>query len=393
MPNFVKMDTKPFHPETYLGPEEEESMQAESLREKSMTIKLKVENTVRWRWIKDAGVDVGILCLRNSDHRSTLTGFVIQQRQSNSRVIRWSDGTMSLLLGKELFDITQSIDTSAGVPRQVAGSSISQSHSQPSQSQSQTSGLKSQGLTYLVAQHKRSQVLQSEAVVTGYLSLRPTGMQSETHRMLVRAVGQKHSKVARLRMAPDPTMDPERGLKELAKQSAKKSRRKNEVDDLGGGRRRRQSRRAADTGALWSSDEDVGGDYDNYDDEDEDGGAGSSASKGKRKASGEKKLGEDYQEDDFVVADSSDEEGVSRKKRAKHTSDGEDDPLDRLEAKIEEQDSKKRKKTTNSGDASDETDEDGMDVESEEGDEDDFKVRRVGGGRKRTHISMDDDEE
>jgi len=59
MPNFVKMDTKPFHPDTYLGPEEEESMQAESVREKSMTIKLKVENTVRWRWIKDAnGRDV-----------------------------------------------------------------------------------------------------------------------------------------------------------------------------------------------------------------------------------------------------------------------------------------------------------------------------------------------
>lgn len=59
MPNFVKMDTKPFHPDTYLGPEEEEPMQAESLREKSMSIKLKVENTVRWRWVKDSnGIDV-----------------------------------------------------------------------------------------------------------------------------------------------------------------------------------------------------------------------------------------------------------------------------------------------------------------------------------------------
>ncbi|KAF5362420.1 hypothetical protein D9756_002435 [Leucocoprinus leucothites] len=371
MPNFVKMDTKPFHPDTYLGPEEEDSMQAESLREKSMTIKLKVENTVRWRWIKDAnGLD---------------------KRQSNSRIIRWSDGTLSLLLGKELFDITQSIDTSAGIPRQVAGTSTSQSQSQLQQSQSQTPGLKSQGLTYLVAQHKRSQVLQSEAVVTGYMSLRPTGMQSETHRMLVRAVGQKHSKVARLRMAPDPTMDPERDLKELAKQSAKKSRRKNDIDDFGSGRRRRQSRRTTDTGALWSSDEDAGGEYDNYDDEDDDG-AGSSTRKGKRKAATKErtKTGEDYQEDDFVVADSSDEEGVPKKK-PKNTSDAEDD-LDRLDAQIEEQDTNKRKKPGKSGNASDETDEDGMDVESEEED-DDFKVRRSGGGRKRTHISMDEDEE
>lgn len=55
MPNFVKIDTKPFHPETYMGPEhdEEEGQQAQTLREQSMTIKLKVENTVRWRWTKN----------------------------------------------------------------------------------------------------------------------------------------------------------------------------------------------------------------------------------------------------------------------------------------------------------------------------------------------------
>jgi RNA polymerase-associated protein LEO1 len=61
MPNFVKVDSKPFHPDTYLGPEhdDEELQQGENLRERSMTIKLKVENTVRWRWAKDEfGQDV-----------------------------------------------------------------------------------------------------------------------------------------------------------------------------------------------------------------------------------------------------------------------------------------------------------------------------------------------
>lgn len=60
MPNFVKLDSKPFHPDTYAGPEEDDdAQQAESLREKSMSIKLKVENTVRWRWAKDeSGQDV-----------------------------------------------------------------------------------------------------------------------------------------------------------------------------------------------------------------------------------------------------------------------------------------------------------------------------------------------
>jgi RNA polymerase-associated protein LEO1 len=70
MPNFVKVDSKPFHPDTYLGPEQEdeEMQQTESIREKSMTIKLKVENTVRWRWTKnELGQDV-----RTSSYNSTL---------------------------------------------------------------------------------------------------------------------------------------------------------------------------------------------------------------------------------------------------------------------------------------------------------------------------------
>lgn len=55
MPNFVKVDSKPFHPDTYVGPdqEDEELAGAENTRESSMSIKLKVENTLRWRWVKD----------------------------------------------------------------------------------------------------------------------------------------------------------------------------------------------------------------------------------------------------------------------------------------------------------------------------------------------------
>ncbi|KAF9005973.1 Leo1-like protein-domain-containing protein [Cyathus striatus] len=374
MLNFMKVDSKPFHPDTYMGPEheDEEGQQAESLREKSMTIKLKVENTVRWRWIKNAaGQDV---------------------RQSNSRIIRWSDGSLSLRLGKELFDITQQVDISAGIPRQLIGAGASQSQSQSqtqhSSSQSQTAG-KSQGLTYLVAQHKRSQVLQSEAVITGSMSLRPTDMQSETHRMLVRAVGQKHNKVARLRMAPDPTMDPEREKMELMKQSQKKSKRKTErEDDFSGGRKRRYSRRTAEHD-VWSDDEEDGAAvFGASEDEDEDG-IGGSSRKSKRKD--DRKGPEDYQEDDFVVADS-DEEGGGKKK-GREASDMEEDPLDKLDAKIERQDAKKRRRVSGGkGSDNEETDDDGngMDVESEEEDEE-FKVRR-GGTRKRA-VNFDDEEE
>ena len=62
MPNFVKVDSKPFHPDTYVGPEhDDDELHGENVREKSMTIKLKVENTLRWKWIKDElGNDVSI---------------------------------------------------------------------------------------------------------------------------------------------------------------------------------------------------------------------------------------------------------------------------------------------------------------------------------------------
>lgn len=388
MPNFVKVDSKPFHPDTYVGPEQEdeESQQAENLREKSMTIKLKVENTVRWRWIKDeSGQDVGIIL----KPFTCLPDAAAQRRQSNSRVIRWSDGTMSLRLGKELFDVNESIDTSAGVPRQLIGVPPS-SQSQPSQTQ--TPGLKSQGLTYLVAQHKRSQVLQAEAVITGYLSLRPTGMQSETHRMLVRAVGQKHNKVARLRMAPDPVMDPEREKLELMKQSAKKSKKKNEHDDgYGGGRKKAHYSRRATDHNVWSDDDEEGGAFAGSD-EDED--LGSSPRKAKRKH-GEEKGAEDYQQDDFVVADSSEEEGGGGRKRVREGS--EEDPLDKIDAQISQQQEAKKQRKSSGGKARNEDtgdeDNDGMDVESEE-EEEEFKIRRVGGaGSRKRAINFDEEEE
>ena len=54
------MDTKAFHPDTYGYTEhEDEDPQGDNIREKSLTVKLRVENTLRWRWTKDRdGQDV-----------------------------------------------------------------------------------------------------------------------------------------------------------------------------------------------------------------------------------------------------------------------------------------------------------------------------------------------
>lgn len=359
-----------------------------------MTIKLKVENTIRWRWVKDEQGN--------------------ERRQANARVVRWSDGSLSLQLGKELFDINQAVDTSGATSRQSVGNSQSQTVLPPSQASGQ--GSKSQGLTYLVAQHKRAGILQCEALVTGYMSLRPTGMQSETHRMLVRAVGQKHNKVARLRMAPDPTFDPEREKMELIKQAARKPKKaRGEDDGLGGARRRRASYPRKRTGDdMWSDDDDDAFGGGGGSDEDYGDSTSPKPKKGKYASQGIDKKGPgEYQTDDFVVADS-DEEGGSgesvderrgrrRVQRRPEEHEHEEDDLEKLEAKIDRQEMQERKRRRregvedNEGEAGAESahSDARMDIESEEED-DAFAVRRTRGApgaRKRRAIELEEEEE
>lgn len=251
-----------------------------------------------------------------------------------------------------------------------------------------------------MAQHKRAQVLQAEALITGYMTLRPTGMQSETHRMLVRAVGQKHNKVARLRMAPDPVKDPEREVAELSKLVAKKSKKK-PTDDGSGGRKRRSGYSRKRTADVWSDDDEeheyVGSE------EDEDDRMGEIEMPKARNEGDSKKGRGDYEEDDFLVADESDdgsERGERTRKRPRDLDEVED-PLDQMEAKIREQEHEERKKRHRSdasqrpektGD-SDEGEDEEMDIESEE-EEEDIKVRRTGAGtRKKRAIDFEEEDE
>ena len=50
---------------------------------------MQVENTIRWRYSQDESAN--------------------EVRESNARLVRWSDGSMSLYLGSEIFDIHRQI--------------------------------------------------------------------------------------------------------------------------------------------------------------------------------------------------------------------------------------------------------------------------------------------
>lgn len=82
LPNFLSVETRPFDAETYEDEIDEEETLDEEGRQR---LKLKVGNTIRWRnEIDETG---------NAVH------------ESNARFVKWSDGSMSLHLGNEIFDV------------------------------------------------------------------------------------------------------------------------------------------------------------------------------------------------------------------------------------------------------------------------------------------------
>ncbi len=50
-------------------------------------VRLKVENTIRWKYDKDSDGNI--------------------VKQSNARLVKWSDGSLSMHLGNEIFDVYQ----------------------------------------------------------------------------------------------------------------------------------------------------------------------------------------------------------------------------------------------------------------------------------------------
>ncbi|XP_036048163.1 RNA polymerase-associated protein LEO1-like [Onychomys torridus] len=82
LPRFLRIEPKPFDPQLYEDELEDEKVLYE---EDKTRLKLKVENTIRWRVGRDE------------------EGYRV--KESNARIVKWSDGSMSLHLGSEVFDI------------------------------------------------------------------------------------------------------------------------------------------------------------------------------------------------------------------------------------------------------------------------------------------------
>ncbi|KAK4052654.1 Paf1 complex component [Microbotryomycetes sp. JL201] len=172
-----------------------------------MTADVPDENVIRWRW-------------RDGEPSQP------PHRESNARIVRWSDGSHSLQLGTELFDITLAVDRSAS---KATGSGPVPA-AQPSLTKTTNASNLAHSLTFLTAQHEYTELIEAQASVIGTMSFRPTTLQSTTHRRLAGSIAARNVKDRAVRRLDIPSADPERLKAEREKaeiDKVKRARRQN----------------------------------------------------------------------------------------------------------------------------------------------------------------------
>lgn len=152
LPNFLSVDTRPFDKDSYEDEIDEEETLDEEGRQR---LKLKVGNTIRWRkYIDDKGETI---------------------QESNARFVRWSDGSLSLHLGGEIFDV----------------------YKQPLQSD------------YNHLYIRQGTGLQGQAVFRTKLTFRPHSTDSFTHKKMTMSLADRSQKTSGIKILSQVGHDPE----------------------------------------------------------------------------------------------------------------------------------------------------------------------------------------
>lgn len=132
IPNFLEVDPTRFEGKAYLEQLVEDS---KTLTKDEIELnRLKAENTLRWRYAKDSN------------------GELINE--SNAQVVEWSDGSLSLKLGDEYFDVIQSQLTD----------------------------------TFLATYSEESGLLTTDGIFTNSMKIVPTSTNSKIHKKLTTAI-------------------------------------------------------------------------------------------------------------------------------------------------------------------------------------------------------------
>uniref|UniRef100_A0A915K3W9 RNA polymerase-associated protein LEO1 n=1 Tax=Romanomermis culicivorax TaxID=13658 RepID=A0A915K3W9_ROMCU len=180
-PNFLSVEPRPFDPDTYEDEIDDDDVLDEEGRSR---VKLKVENTIRWR---------------NDPNDES-------KRLSNAKIVRWSDGSMSLYLGAEVFDV----------------------HTHPLQGDHHHLFI------------RQGTGLQGRAIFRTKLTFRPHSTESFTHRKITMSMADRTNKTQKVKVLPAVGKDPEAQKQELMKKEEERLR--------ASARRESQQRRKATAG-------------------------------------------------------------------------------------------------------------------------------------------------
>ncbi|EDO44827.1 predicted protein [Nematostella vectensis] len=283
LPNFLSLETKPFDPALYEDDVEDDEILDEEGRAR---LKLKVENTIRWRYGK------------YSDDNEI--------KESNARIVRWSDGSLSLLVGAEVFDIQKT---------RIEGD-----------------------FNHLFVQQGTG--LQGQAVFKEKLTFRPHSTASQTHRKMTLSIADRALKAQKIKMLPAAGQDPEAQRSEMIKKEEERLRSQLRLEN-----QQRRMRERSQARGLNSSYLEAGED----DDEDLE----QSLLKIKKKykeelAKGAYSSEEDDGEEEGLGDLESDNEGEERLMNAKEGKDSEEESIEEPSRKrlLSEGNTRKEKKKT-----------------------------------------------
>lgn len=229
--NILSIEPRPFDPSTHLL----ESIEYTDERGHKR-IRLRDANTIRWRW--STGPDATLV------------------RESNARLVQWSDGSTTLMVGDEIMNVKE-ID-------------VSGDHS------------------FLFARH--SNLIQGEGRLDRKLVFRPASLKSESHRRLAKIVEKHHSTRQQRVRAMATVVDPKKAKAEIEKAEEARIRDKERLAEKQQKQMRRYTGRtpaslasvygssrhraggALNAAFLEEDDEDGGMDrYEEEDDDDDDG--------------------------------------------------------------------------------------------------------------------------
>lgn len=229
LPNLVGIQSQPYDPDTH-DPEEE----AQDYRGYTHSM-------IRWRYKKVGGSD------GTFDRDDENGGRLI--RESNARFVKWSDGTYTLHVGPDVFEVDQ-----IGAPKPPAPGTAAATAAAKAAAARAVQGVKAtkagthpypglNGYVYLTQTIRAAQsdvtgealpdvagrtILECQGPITSRLVPRPSSLQSAAHKNLTLAVRQRNMKKARIQemtTTEDPELEKARKIKaneDLAKQERRK---------------------------------------------------------------------------------------------------------------------------------------------------------------------------